>query len=488
MRTPGMAVFKQQNVDEFYEFGVELGSGQFAVVKRCKEKSTGVEYAAKFIKKRQSRASRRGVRREEIEREVDILQQIQHPNIVALHDVYENRTDVVLILELVSGGELFDFLAQKESLSEEEATEFIKQILDGVQYLHSKSIAHFDLKPENIMLLDRNVPLPRIKIIDFGLAHKIEAGADFKNIFGTPEFVAPEIVNYEPLGLEADMWSIGVITYILLSGASPFLGDTKQETLGNISAMNYEFDEEFFSNTSELAKSFIRQLLEKDTRKRMTIQDALNHPWIKSCGHTGEDVAASELEKKTEQRMTKRLKEYTVQLHSSMLQNKTYANFERFANVVEGIGLMEAGLSEVAGDHHALQCDIEALLTVYNHKEARYHEEREAVRKQLSQAAYEFQKVEATRRRLREDIKVVDAGLENISGKYEHRQSQLDALRRELSSELQWLRGVLGSQLAEGAGSGGRSSSITRALMDVLQPSCGAELCPEAPLPLTESR
>ncbi|XP_036390941.1 death-associated protein kinase 2-like isoform X2 [Megalops cyprinoides] len=281
MRTTGMAVFKQQKVEDFYEIGEELGSGQFAIVKRCREKSTGLEYAAKFIKKRQSRASRRGVQREEIEREVNILQQIQHPNIVTLHDVYENRTDVVLILELVSGGELFDFLAQKESLSEEEATQFIKQILEGVHYLHSRKIAHFDLKPENIMLLDKNFPLPRIKLIDFGLAHKIEDGAEFKNIFGTPEFVAPEIVNYEPLGLEADMWSIGVITYILLSGASPFLGESKQETLGNISAMNYEFDEEFFSRTSELAKSFIRQLLEKDKRKRLTIEDALNHPWIK---------------------------------------------------------------------------------------------------------------------------------------------------------------------------------------------------------------
>uniref|UniRef100_A0A674M9M6 non-specific serine/threonine protein kinase n=1 Tax=Takifugu rubripes TaxID=31033 RepID=A0A674M9M6_TAKRU len=278
---PGMATFKQQNVEDFYEIGEVLGSGQFAIVKRCKDKIVGIEYAAKFIKKRQSRASRRGVKREEIEREVDILQQIQHPNIVALHDVFENRTDVILILELVSGGELFDFLAQKESLSEEEATQFIKQILDGVEYLHSKRIIHFDLKPENIMLLDRNVPLPHIKLIDFGLAHKIEAGVEFKNIFGTPEFVAPEIVNYEPLGLEADMWSIGVITYILLSGASPFLGESKQETLGNVSAMNYNFDEEFFSNTSELAKSFISQLLEKDRRKRMSIQEALNHPWIK---------------------------------------------------------------------------------------------------------------------------------------------------------------------------------------------------------------
>ncbi|XP_067171422.1 death-associated protein kinase 1 isoform X3 [Apteryx mantelli] len=276
-----MTVFRQENLEDYYETGDELGSGQFAVVKKCREKSTGQQFAAKFIKKRRTKSSRRGVSREDIEREVNILKEIRHPNVITLHDVYENKTDVILILELVAGGELFDFLAEKESLTEEEATEFLKQILNGVQYLHSLQIAHFDLKPENIMLLDRNVPKPRIKIIDFGLAHKIDFGNEFKNIFGTPEFVAPEIVNYEPLGLEADMWSIGVITYILLSGASPFLGETKQETLANVSAVNYEFEEEFFSNTSALAKDFIRRLLVKDPKKRMTIQDSLLHPWIK---------------------------------------------------------------------------------------------------------------------------------------------------------------------------------------------------------------
>ncbi|XP_018108365.1 death-associated protein kinase 2 isoform X3 [Xenopus laevis] len=275
-----MVEFKQQKVEEFYDIADELGSGQFAIVKRCRERKTEVEYAAKFIKKRQSPASRRGVIREEIEREVDILKDIKHPNIITLQDVYENKTDVVLVLELVSGGELFDFLAQKESLSEEEATRFIKQILEGVNYLHARKIAHFDLKPENIMLLDKTIAMPHIKLIDFGLAHTIEDGVEFKNIFGTPEFVAPEIVNYEPLGLAADMWSIGVITYILLSGASPFLGENKQETLSNITAVNYEFDEEFFSHTSELAKDFIRKLLVKDTRKRLSIQEALRHPWI----------------------------------------------------------------------------------------------------------------------------------------------------------------------------------------------------------------
>ncbi|EDL31450.1 death-associated kinase 3, isoform CRA_b, partial [Mus musculus] len=260
-RPAAMSTFRQEDVEDHYEMGEELGSGQFAIVRKCQQKGTGMEYAAKFIKKRRLPSSRRGVSREEIEREVSILREIRHPNIITLHDVFENKTDVVLILELVSGGELFDFLAEKESLTEDEATQFLKQILDGVHYLHSKRIAHFDLKPENIMLLDKHAASPRIKLIDFGIAHRIEAGSEFKNIFGTPEFVAPEIVNYEPLGLEADMWSIGVITYILLSGASPFLGETKQETLTNISAVNYDFDEEYFSSTSELAKDFIRRLL-----------------------------------------------------------------------------------------------------------------------------------------------------------------------------------------------------------------------------------
>lgn len=141
-----MSTFRQEDVEDHYEMGEELGSGQFAIVRKCRQKGTGKEYAAKFIKKRRLSSSRRGVSREEIEREVNILREIRHPNIITLHDIFENKTDVVLILELVSGGELFDFLAEKESLTEDEATQFLKQILDGVHYLHSKRIAHFDLK------------------------------------------------------------------------------------------------------------------------------------------------------------------------------------------------------------------------------------------------------------------------------------------------------------------------------------------------------
>ncbi|KAI5100507.1 death-associated protein kinase 3-like, partial [Silurus meridionalis] len=454
-------------------------SGQFAIVKRCKEKITGTEYAAKFIKKRQSKSSRRGVRREEIEREVNILQQLQHPNIISLHDVYENRTDVVLILELVSGGELFDFLAQKESLSEEEATEFLKQILNGVHYLHAKKIAHFDLKPENIMLLDKNVPLPRIKIIDFGLAHKIEDGVEFKDIFGTPEFVAPEIVNYEPLGLPADMWSIGVITYILLSGASPFLGESKQETLANISAVSYEFDEEFFSSTSELAKSFIRQLLTKDTRKRLTIEGALNHSWIKNHEHA-EGTSLIQRKSAPCQLKTKRLKEYTIHSHCSIPPNNTYVNFERFARVMEDISLIDSNLEEVAQKRESLQEDVEALVSIYNEKEAWYKEESLSVGQGLSQLRYEFRKAEARRKDLQEDLKVTEATLDIISSRYSERQAQLSSLSEELNTELQWLQELMSSLNGE-VENGGRCSTpdlnnqVNEALKEMLSRNCGEE-------------
>ncbi|XP_059419391.1 death-associated protein kinase 3-like [Carassius carassius] len=440
-----MAGFRQEDVELYYEMGEELGNGQFAIVRKCKEKSTGTEYAAKFIKKRRLSSSRRGVSREEIEREVNILREIQHSNIVTLHDIFENKTDVVLILELVSGGELFDFLAEKESLTEEEATQFLKQILDGVHYLHSKRIAHFDLKPENIMLLDKNVLNPRIKLIDFGIAHQIKDGNEFKNIFGTPEFVAPEIVNYEPLGLEADMWSIGVITYILLSGASPFLGETKQETLTNISAVNYDFDEEYFSNTSELAKDFIRRLLVKDPKKRMTIEDSLQHPWIKVIKRR--NVRPEECERKTERRRLKttRLKEYTIKSHSSMPPNNTYVNFERFSQVMEEISAAEEGLRELEKNQRSWAEDMAALLSIYEEKESWYKEENESIAADLNQIKQELQTAQALRRQSQEEARAAMLSANALKRKFGRLENRYEVLAEQMSSEVRWVEELVRS-------------------------------------------
>ncbi|XP_040268514.1 death-associated protein kinase 2-like isoform X1 [Bufo bufo] len=278
---PNMTSFKHQNVEDLYELLEKLGSGHFGEVKKCKEKNTGTFYAGKFIKTRKCKGSRMGLDREQVEREVSILQQLEHPSIMRLYDVFASKAEMVLILELIRGGELFDFIAEKEALSEEDAIVFLEQILKGVAYMHSRHIAHFDLKPENIMLLEKDVPHPRIKIIDFGLAQKLEDGTVFKSLCGTPQYIAPEVINYEQLGPPTDMWSIGVITYILLSGLSPFQGETDAETLTNVVAGNYEFDDRYFKDTSDMAKEFIQQLLLKDPRDRMTAVECLIHPWIK---------------------------------------------------------------------------------------------------------------------------------------------------------------------------------------------------------------
>ncbi|KAB0374954.1 hypothetical protein FD755_013446 [Muntiacus reevesi] len=338
------------------------------------------------------------------------------------------------ILE-VSGGELFDFLAQKESLSEEEATSFIKQILEGVNYLHAKKIAHFDLK------------------------------------------VTPEIVNYEPLGLEADMWSIGVITYILLSGASPFLGDTKQETLANITAVSYDFDEEFFSQTSELAKDFIRKLLVKETRKRLTIQEALSHPWITSKG----EIRAPEQHKaEPNQLKTKRLREYTLKCHSSMPPNNTYVNFERFARVVEDVAQVEQGCRTLTGAHDTIQDDVETLISIYNEKEAWYREESERARHDLSQLRYEFRKVKSSKKLLREDIRTTGSRLGAAARKLDHLQTQFETLRQELSTDLQWLQELVGGFQLESGSVDSPGSVFCRdaseSLGELLNRSCSEEV------------
>ncbi|KAG7225353.1 hypothetical protein INR49_027336 [Caranx melampygus] len=188
-----MAVFKPENVEDFYEIDEVLGSGHFGQVRRVTERATGTCWAAKFLKIRKGACSRLGLERSSVEREVEILQAVQHPNIVTLKDVFESRAEVVLILEL--GGELFDFIAEKENLLEIEAIEFMKQILEGLGFMHSKNIAHFDLKPENIMLSDKVSPNPDVKLIDFGLAHRFHQGEEYRSTSGTPQYIAPEPIT-----------------------------------------------------------------------------------------------------------------------------------------------------------------------------------------------------------------------------------------------------------------------------------------------------
>ncbi|XP_051909625.1 serine/threonine-protein kinase 17A [Hippocampus zosterae] len=260
--------------------GKELGRGKFAVVRKCVKKCTGQEYAAKFMKKRRKGRDCRM----EIIHEIAVLElATDSQRVVSLHQVYEMASEMVLVLEFAAGGEIFNQCVsdqEDEAFSENDVKRLMRQILQGVAFLHQRNVVHLDLKPQNI-LLTSNSPLGDIKIVDFGLSRIVSSQQELREIMGTPEYVAPEILNYEPISTATDMWSIGVLTYVMLTGLSPFLGKDKQETFLNISQMNVSYDEEELQELDQ-AVSFIQTLLCKQPQVRATAEQCLQHPWLHS--------------------------------------------------------------------------------------------------------------------------------------------------------------------------------------------------------------
>ncbi|XP_060704800.1 myosin light chain kinase, smooth muscle-like [Hemiscyllium ocellatum] len=264
-----------QKLTDFYIQQECLGVGTFGKVYKLLQKSTGKTRAGKFYKARTMKDKKSA------RNEIEIMNCLHHPKLVQCLDAFESRTEIVMVMEYISGGELFERIVDEDfELTEPTCVVYVRQILAGLQFMHQQSIVHLDLKPENIVCVDKNGTL--IKIIDFGLARKLDSNGSTKVMFGTPEFVAPEVINYDPIGFTTDTWSIGVICYILLSGLSPFQGDTDPETLTNVTAVSWEFDEEAFAEISENAKNFISSLLQKNMRRRLTCEECLNHPWLQS--------------------------------------------------------------------------------------------------------------------------------------------------------------------------------------------------------------
>ncbi|XP_060920392.1 serine/threonine-protein kinase 17A [Labrus mixtus] len=260
--------------------GKELGRGKFAVVRKCVEKCTGNEYAAKFMRKR-----RKGQDcRMEIIHEIAVLElATASPRVVNLHQVFEMASEMVLVLEFAAGGEIFyQCVADREdeAFSEDDVKRLMRQILEGVSFLHQNNVVHLDLKPQNILLTSSS-PLGDIKIVDFGLSRMVSSHQELREIMGTPEYVAPEILNYEPISTATDMWSIGVLAYVMLTGISPFLGEDKQETFLNISQLNVSYTEEELQQLDQAALPFIQMLLRKQPQDRATAEQCLKHSWLK---------------------------------------------------------------------------------------------------------------------------------------------------------------------------------------------------------------
>ncbi|RMB99307.1 hypothetical protein DUI87_24040 [Hirundo rustica rustica] len=209
---------------------------------------------------------------------MEALGSIKHENIVTLEDIYESTTHFYLVMQLVSGGELFDRILERGVYTEKDASLVIHQVLTAVKYLHENGIVHRDLKPENLLYLTPEEN-SKIMITDFGLS-KMEQNGIMSTACGTPGYVAPEVLAQKPYSKAVDCWSIGVITYILLCGYPPFYEETESKLFEKIKEGYYEFESPFWDDISESAKDFIRHLLEKNPSARFTCEEALRHPWI----------------------------------------------------------------------------------------------------------------------------------------------------------------------------------------------------------------
>lgn len=279
-----MPLFGKSNFDEritkYYDMKEVLGTGAFSEVVRGVEKATGKSYAIKCIPKKQLKG-----KEDSIENEINILKKVNHKNIIGMKGLYDNKTHLYLVMDLVTGGELFDRIVERGNYTERDASNALRSILEAVAYLHDLGIVHRDLKPENL-LYETEDEDARLMISDFGLSRAVEDGI-MDTACGTPGYVAPEVLKQKPYGPAVDCWSIGVIAYILLCGYPPFYDEDDSNLFAQIMDAEYEFDSPYWDEISESAKDLVGHLMELDPVKRFTCKEALIHPWI--SGETASD-------------------------------------------------------------------------------------------------------------------------------------------------------------------------------------------------------
>ncbi|KAJ9178592.1 hypothetical protein P3X46_010466 [Hevea brasiliensis] len=281
------------NIREKYQIGKELGRGEFGVTYKCYEKETWDAYACKTISKAKLKTE---IDIEDVRREVEIMRHLpKHPNIVSFKEAYEDKDAVYLVMELCEGGELFDRIVTKGHYTERAAAMVTKTILEIVKVCHDHGVIHRDLKPENFLFADAGEN-SQLKAIDFGLSIFFEPDHRFSEIVGSPYYMAPEVLrrNY---GAEVDVWSAGVILFILLCGVPPFWAETEEGIAHAIVGGKIDFARDPWPRVSEQAKELVKGMLDQNPYNRLTVEEVLEHPWIQNARdvpnvNLGENVRA----------------------------------------------------------------------------------------------------------------------------------------------------------------------------------------------------
>ncbi|WOL06780.1 hypothetical protein Cni_G15514 [Canna indica] len=269
-----------EDVRSVHNIGKELGRGQFGVTYLCTHKGTGEQFACKTIAKRKL-TNKEDI--EDVRREVQIMYHLSgQPNIVELKGVYEDKQSVHLVMELCAGGELFDRIIAKGHYTERAAASLLRTIVKIIHTCHSMGVMHRDLKPENFLLLNKNQDAP-LKATDFGLSVFFKQGEVFRDVVGSAYYIAPEVLKRK-YGPEADIWSIGVILYILLCGVPPFWAESERGIFNAILRGDIDLVSDPWPSISSGAKDVVKKMLNSDPKQRLTSFEVLNHPWIKEDG------------------------------------------------------------------------------------------------------------------------------------------------------------------------------------------------------------
>merc|ERR1712166_1159479 len=270
---------ERSKVEESYDIGKKIGDGNFAVVKECTKKETGEKFALKIIDKSKTRGAKET---KMIENEVQTMRSVKHPNCVGLYDVYDTKEELFLVMELVSGGDLFDRIVDKGKYQESDAVRLVRNMATAINHLHEQNIIHRDLKPENLLVTQDAMGRDTLKLADFGLSMIVKG--PLRTICGTPTYVAPEIISESPegYGLQVDLWATGVIAYIMICGFPPFASQSKnqKDLFRKIKAGKFSFPMPYWKGISEDAKDLITNLLKVNPDERYTAQQLLAHPWI----------------------------------------------------------------------------------------------------------------------------------------------------------------------------------------------------------------
>lgn len=265
------------NVTDYYDFGKLIGRGAYSEVFIARDKARNELCAVKVLERSNTEHAKL------IDRELAVLRMLNHQNIVQIYDIFDSAKETYVVMEYLAGGELLDMIQDSDHLSERNSKQVIREVLQAVQYLHARGIVHRDVKPENILCVNRAWPL-RVKITDFGLSKFVGSGENgtdrvMRSQCGTAYYLAPEIANNQTYAKPVDLWACGVVLYVMLAGKFPFYGDTHDKFMRRL-RNGVKFPEKEWSGISKDAKSLVRGLLDPNPESRLSATQALQHRWL----------------------------------------------------------------------------------------------------------------------------------------------------------------------------------------------------------------